>query len=139
MKDRYIGQCFTGIEIIDKQHEKILNMMDNILEASTYDKEKMDAFIPVFIETISEYVHVHFKTEEDFMSESGYKGAEEHIRKHSEFIAKIFAITSGYQKSNKFDVRGTYAMFKNWLLEHILSEDKNFFNYYKEYKNKTDV
>ena len=74
----------VGIEVIDKDHQKLLSLINQFQTAVNYrtgeefEKEALDAVL--------DYTKTHFKREEDLMEEHGYPDFEAHKALHRKMI-----------------------------------------------------
>jgi hemerythrin-like metal-binding protein len=123
---------FTGIDKIDNQHLKIVELMnklydDIILKAN--DKNVDESIIDLKL-----YAIFHFSTEENLFKKHHYTGAEceDHLKKHEEFSDKIAQFLSD-SSSTKIEIGYRLLEYlKAWLTAHILSTDMIFANHLKK-------
>lgn len=80
-------------------------------------------------------VGYHFKQEEDLMEKTNYTEElfNEHVQHHLEFIKTLGMVRQKYI-SEQIETIGNdvFDFMKNWITDHILSDDMNFFNFYKK-------
>jgi hemerythrin len=110
----------TGIEVIDIQHRKIvdyINQLDNAI--STNDKVEIDK---VF-DNLFNYCLSHFSFEESLMTEHGYEHTDVHRDVHNSFTARIERYKSEWNQGNDVS-RQLLGDLKVWLVSHIQSEDQ---------------
>ena len=117
-----------GIDIIDKEHRKLFNMVEetaNIVKESKYDviravkcREAM-----VFLQA---YVILHFSHEEEYMEQIAYPHLAEHRALHEEFKSRVAEQEEKLEKANYADevVLESVHMLEMWLIHHVLSEDQ---------------
>jgi len=73
------------------------------------------------------YTREHFVLEEDLMRKMGFSGLDEHRSAHTDLISKLddlideFNTGASHELSNK-----TLQFLEDWLLHHILIDDKKF-------------
>jgi hemerythrin len=79
------------------------------------------------------YTREHFTEEEKMMQVSGYPKRKEHIRLHNELITRLNAVSN-----QPFDNNEAIWVFKkfvyDWLTEHILYHDKDYFRFRENLK-----
>lgn len=121
-------QYQLGIEKIDEQHKRLFEIADSIYELLNNDiyLDKYDR-IMIVVDELKEYTDFHFKTEENFMRETGYRKYLSHKTRHDDFIAKINNLDLNVIDENQADYLGEILDFVcMWIKNHILSEDKQF-------------
>ena len=111
----------VGVEIIDSQHKKLVELINNFHSAETNLDE--------VVQDLLAYVNFHFKTEEKYFKEFGYEKIEEHTHQHKFYEDKIKEI---YKKclTEKIDEGKISAeiegFIKDWILNHIKISDKEY-------------
>ena len=86
MKMKWVPEYNTGIDVIDDQHKRILDYINEIdsIDANT-DRDR----VKQILENIIDYTQSHFTFEESLQEEAGYKYRVPHKRVHDLFIKKI--------------------------------------------------
>ena len=116
----------VGVESIDEQHQqlfeianRIYDLLQNELIADKYDK------IIEIIDELKNYTIYHFKSEEDYMKSIGYKRFFSQQVTHNDFVAKMESIDIEQidNGQNKY-LLGILDFVSEWLIEHIIKEDK---------------
>lgn len=123
------------IKKIDDQHKGLFKIVSDLFDAIDYTDKQMLSFMPSFIECAQKYMLEHFETEESLMRETGYPCILDHIQKHRDFETEISKITSEYNDKGSLDILKVSRYMYKWTIEHIGMIDKEFGNYYREYKN----
>lgn len=116
----------TGIDRIDAEHRKLFEIADRVYEIL------MDEFIPdkydYIVEIINElkdYAVYHFANEEKYMADIGYKKLFSHKVEHHDFIEKLNEYDlSIIDENQKETILGLLDFLNNWLVDHILKNDK---------------
>jgi hemerythrin len=83
---------------------------------------------------LDKYIDNHFVNEEKFQEEIDYPDLEEHKKLHEEFKKTILAIEEKHKNkevSDK-DLIEINLTIKEWLVEHILIEDRKIGEFVKE-------
>ena len=83
---KWVPDYNTGIDVIDDQHKRIL---DYINEIDGIDANTERARIKQILDNIIDYTQSHFTFEESLQEEAGYKYRVPHKRVHDLFIKKI--------------------------------------------------
>ena len=76
----------TGIQVIDNQHKRIVEMI-NLLHDAQQGKEH--AAIAEVIEELVDYTLSHFAFEETLMEDAGYQFSRAHKKIHELFIRRV--------------------------------------------------
>lgn len=113
-----------GVSEIDEEHrkmidefEKLYNFMKNG-EGHHYYRELLDF--------LNNYVDTHFQNEEKLQKNISYKWFESHKKMHQQFenqLNEIIARSKEKEVTNE-DLIKINLFVKNWLIRHILIEDK---------------
>ena len=114
-----------GNELIDNEHKKLF---DIAIKAIDYESENVRAHIKETIKELYEYMHTHFKDEEEYMKSIGYPGLYDHSILHDKIIEDmtIFIKNIPSMKIEVFE-RTLIEYMDIWLINHILFEDRKIF------------
>ncbi|MDY5704247.1 MAG: bacteriohemerythrin [Lachnospiraceae bacterium] len=117
----------TGIEFVDKEHEKLFEIMrhiDFLIHQEHYLYDLYDELVETLKE-LEEYTKFHFRDEENYMRSIGYDGLDAQVLAHEGFVDRIEGIdladADEHQKEYLEDLLG---FLLNWLSAHILNMDK---------------
>lgn len=120
----------VGNDEIDEQHEEMFRLANSLAE-------HLDA--PLIKRTIMDlYKHAreHFTAEEQMMKDTGYPRLEQHRRSHDGLITRLNDISA-----QSFDSDESVFAFKrfiyHWLIDHIMHQDKDFFQFAQQQAAKT--
>jgi hemerythrin len=112
----------TGIEVIDAQHRRIVEYI-NELEIA---KSKLDKhLVNDVIEQLIDYTQSHFGFEEEMMAEAGYKFLKPHKKVHELFVRRVTDFTLRAARGEDV-VEELHSMLSKWLINHICSEDRDY-------------
>lgn len=111
-----------GIDIIDEQHQQLLNYLNKLDTARSTDNHTM---IKAVIEDLNDYTISHFAFEEALMDQAGYPYAKAHKSVHQTFIKRLDSFTAKFQAGEDI-VEEFYALLKRWLINHIQRDDKAY-------------
>ncbi len=116
----------TGVELIDEQHRKLLEIANraHILLTDDFRMDKYDEIISI-LEELKEYTVYHFASEEAYMAEIQYSRLLSHKVEHNDFIEKINGVDL-----EKIDRNHNQSLLKildfivAWIDSHIIKKDK---------------
>ena len=110
----------VGIQALDGEHKKIINMI-NALDGAIGRPEEQ-RIVQQSLSAMAEYVGRHFRAEEDAMHLAGYKLLEPHRKTHNDFTAVVM----GLARRKNLEAAELQQILVNWLTEHILKIDKDY-------------
>lgn len=127
----------VGITTIDKHHQKLFAIIDDIEKLLQEDADKFLGKISTALNNtlneLMDYTDYHFSLEESMMAKIKYNKLKEHVILHHEFIKNISEFKS------QVEIVGPSEMcvklldvLKQWLLTHILFVDQDYTNYFKQ-------
>ena len=111
-----------GIEQVDKQHQKLAKTIRKLQKSLVNGR-----FSPETGETLKflvEYTKEHFGTEEALMEKVGYEELEAHKKLHHKLVQQVVDILLGLKKGKKIDAYELIDFLTDWLINHIVQEDK---------------
>lgn len=115
----------TGYQRIDLQHKnlvRLINELFNTLSLSQPEKKLQQILNELYNYTVS-----HFSLEEAILREYGYKEYDNHKKEHMLFITKVKEFRSKLLKNEAKINMDLLNFLKDWLLNHILKNDKAAF------------
>lgn len=116
-----------GISIIDEQHKKLLEILNEL-----YDAHQMGAskeIVNSSLQKLAEYTDYHFDAEENMLQENNYPDLDDHIMEHNIFKQKISGFMREAQNGNLLLSIKTIDYLKDWTINHILGTDKEYSDY----------
>lgn len=116
---------------MDEQHKQLVALIN----ALHTNKGKADtAFVERIINTLIQYTLNHFRDEERLMKKIGFSECEKHKLMHQSFIEAIIEAKKDFDKyKNSVEVIDKLLEFlRNWLLHHILVQDRAYGKYIEE-------
>lgn len=113
-----------GNDVIDSQHKKLFDILNRLFDICV-GKNEVDTVEAVMEELVS-YTDYHFKFEEKYMRDAGYKDLDKHIVEHNYFTNEI-KFTKRRQEQNKSNSDSKLIEFlSNWLIQHVTEEDRKY-------------
>ncbi|MGV7194913.1 bacteriohemerythrin [Xanthomonas axonopodis] len=112
----------TGIEVIDHQHRRIVDMINQLHAAHTSLQRLAVAEV---IDELIDYTLSHFAFEEELMQEAGYPFSLAHARVHQVFGKRVGDYRLRFQAGEDVsdDLRN---MLSRWLFNHIRGDDQAY-------------
>lgn len=118
----------TGIEVIDDQHKRILDYINEIEDVRTsHDRQK----IKEVLDNIIDYTQSHFTFEESLQEEAQYKYCVPHKRVHDLFIKKIENYRDRFLMGQEIEEE-LHQVLTKWLINHIQHDDEDYVGAVKE-------
>lgn len=112
----------TGIDVIDQQHRRIVDFINDLEAAQVLkDPEKIKQVVFDCVD----YTLSHFAFEESLQEEAGYQYCKPHKKVHQLFTRKV----SEYQERMALgdDVaEELHGMLARWLVNHIKRDDADY-------------
>lgn len=128
MKMDWVPEYNTGIDVIDDQHRRILDYINEIDEMS----QNMDrARTRQILDNIIDYTQSHFTFEESLQEEAGYKYRIPHKRVHDLFIKKIELYREQFEQGQAIEAE-LHEVLAKWLINHIQHDDADYVGAVKE-------
>jgi len=109
---------------LDNHHQKLFNILNTVYE-NVMNSREVDCVYPL-IDELSECTTSHFSTEEQHMREKEFHEIDAHITKHREFTHTIETLKTQYNGNNLEVAKELIILLGNWLLHHVLTEDKKY-------------
>ncbi len=120
-KDEYS----VGIEAIDRDHKKLLNLINQFQTAVLYRTGR--EFEQEAFDSLVEYTRTHFRREEDLMEEHGYPDFEPHREQHRQMIAQVEACMAQYMSEGRqVPLERAVSFLQDWLINHINGTDQQY-------------
>lgn len=120
----------VNVELIDKQHQMLVQMINDLYDAMVTDKEN-DA-IGSLIDRLHTYAAMHFAREEHFFDIFGYPESDVHIKEHKDFEKKIAAFEADFKAGKQKLSKDIIKFLSDWLVAHIKGSDKRYGPYLNE-------
>jgi len=109
----------TGIEVIDNQHKRIV---DYINQLGVAIQQRNQLSVGLVLDDLVDYTVSHFAFEESLQEEAGYELATLHKAVHDRFIKRIAKYQERHNAGEDI-ARELHGMLSTWLLHHIKRDD----------------
>jgi hemerythrin len=114
----------VGIDSIDRQHRKLVGMINNLQTAVDYSTG--EEFERNALDDLVDYTRTHFKYEEGLMEEHGYPDFEAHRAEHERMIAQVEEVLETYLQDKDSAMKKATAFLRDWLINHINGTDQQY-------------
>jgi hemerythrin len=112
----------TGIEVIDKQHRRLVEYLNELNLAIIEHDQKAVKHV---LDELIDYTLSHFSFEEELLEKSGYPFFKAHKRVHEIFTKRVGQFLERAAKGE--DVAPEIlSMLKIWLVNHIKGDDADY-------------
>jgi len=117
-------------DIIDRQHQELVDASIALIEKIDAGASRNETEDP--ITEIEKMVKNHFLTEETIIKDNNYPQFEYHKQEHDTFLSYL---SYSIREIVDADISKIFKMFKvqvfllDWIVTHILKEDKNYRKY----------
>ncbi len=122
MTINWTSDLYTGIAVIDEQHQQIA---DYINELDAIIGERQLYLVGPLLDKLVAYTFEHFALEESLLEDAGYHFAKPHKQVHALFAERI----AGYQQrcsAGENIAEPLQRMLIRWLNLHIKRDDMAF-------------
>lgn len=114
----------VGVPAIDTQHKKLVELAGDLYDALMGDPEQYKKNLATLLKALGDYTIYHFSTEEKFMKQYAYSGAEIHKMAHRSFVTELNNQVQKLARNSVADGIQFYEYIGSWLLTHIAKSDK---------------
>ncbi|MCY1304979.1 Bacteriohemerythrin [compost metagenome] len=112
----------TGIQVIDNQHKRIVEMINHLHHAkATHDRQELGEVI----EELVDYTLSHFAFEETLMEDAGYQFSRAHKKVHELFVKRVAQYRQRFAAGEDV-AEELEGMLGRWLFNHIRNDDSNY-------------
>jgi len=113
--------------VLDEQHKQWINIYNELHEKMiSYQRDNSISMAPDALQSMQEYAKYHFTAEEEYMDKIGYPDFAMHRRLHKDFDSNIFQYNQDIRDGKLVLSSEIMKELKNWLLKHILIEDRKY-------------
>ena len=122
----------TGEHSIDSEHDVQMQLLTSLAESLEKGSER--ASIKHILEQFIEFSDMHFLSEQLVMRLHNYPAYEIHLEEHTRLMKKVREIHDAIFRGEQAPTLQLIAELRNWLLDHIASEDVAFGEYLEKEK-----
>jgi hemerythrin-like metal-binding protein len=114
----------VGIESIDKQHMKLVDMINEFYESIR--SKSTEEVLSDLIKHMREYVVFHFNSEEELLKLNRYPDYLDHKIEHEMFVNKVEDFEKRFNSGQLILSFEITNFLKSWLKNHIQGTDKKY-------------
>jgi hemerythrin len=114
---------------IDKQHKKLFEMINAFYNSMSTNNTNEG--IQKVISEMKAYALKHFAYEESLMKIKKYPRLDSHKTSHINFANKVTDLETKIKKGTPIIATEITKFLKDWIVNHILMEDKGYANFFK--------
>lgn len=114
----------VGIEAIDKDHKKLLGMINQLQTATHYQTDAEE--IGNILDELVAYTSYHFAREEGLMQEKHYPGYDAHKQQHDAMVKQVTKFIDEYRVDKTRTIENVALFLKTWLVNHINGSDQEY-------------
>jgi len=110
----------TGIQVIDRQHRRIVDYINRLYESHKNGSSKEET--GAVIDELVDYTLTHFAFEETMLEDVDYSALDAHKAFHDQFIQQLRELRERFEHHEPAAIELNNLMV-TWLFNHILHED----------------
>lgn len=118
----WTSELDTGIAVIDQQHRRIVDYINQLEHAQLRADLKLVGHV---IDELVDYTISHFAFEESLQEEAGYPFLKPHQKVHELFVRRV----SDYQQrfaAGENIAEELITLLSSWLINHIKRDDADY-------------
>lgn len=124
----------TGIEEIDWEHRRLVNIANRLLDA--IDRGKGELAVQPVSRDLMRHAEEHFEHEEKYMRDMGYPDLKVHAEEHVRMRTSAEQFAGALLSDNPPGAKELSVLISRWLLDHILKVDKLYVAFARERSGK---
>lgn len=124
----------VGVEEIDEQHKEFIRICNSLLELEESESYTQEEAL-IKIGQLGTYALFHLSTEEEDFKIVNYPNTTEHTEIHNKFREKVKNFEQQFRnedRDQKLILKEIAEFAGDWLLGHILVEDKKYSKFFNE-------
>ncbi len=120
----WTSELATGVKIIDTQHRKLVDMVNELYKAMKSGQSK--AVMEKLLGELAEYTVYHFGTEEKYFDQFRYAETAEHKKMHAELTGQVVNFINQFKSGQAALSMDLMNFLRDWLATHIMKTDKRY-------------
>ncbi|MFH2036944.1 MAG: bacteriohemerythrin [Candidatus Zixiibacteriota bacterium] len=109
---------------MDEEHQKLIDILNDLYTRIRSGID--DHLFQITIDDLIDYTRFHFINEEELMREGEYPELEKHLKMHEGFTKQVIQFQNDFYVNKITPSAKAMEFLWNWLLNHILTEDKKY-------------
>ncbi len=126
----------VGIEYLDSQHRKLLELINKIGDAAGTGLSKASCF--AVLNAMIRYAQEHFTTEERYLEKNSYPKYLEQKGAHEKFVQETFTMAQELDEEGLLTLGGITIYLEDWYQDHILGFDQDYRAFFEKQPIKSD-
>jgi hemerythrin len=114
----------VGEEDLDNDHKQLFDLGNRIQAAKPSEARG-------YVMAMYKYASSHFTREEKHMKSIGFPETKEHTDKHEALITKLNDLSKDFTPDK---IEELVTFLHNWLVNHVLFDDKKYFDFNRKKK-----
>jgi hemerythrin len=125
----WCGLLEIGHFQIDEQHQKLFDIANRFHDQ--IGKNKDQTLVVETLNQLVQYAQFHFAEEERLLQKLNFPADSlaKHKRTHERLLIQIFDLHAKFAKGTKSTLPEIQQFLNEWLIQHILIEDKKYIGY----------
>ncbi|GHV51133.1 hemerythrin [Spirochaetia bacterium] len=119
----------VGIEQIDNQHRKLLDMANNLCLGCGQEDKSAKVYFQMTIHEMINFLKYHFSTEEQILKNIRYPDIAAHKQQHNDFVKRIFDTVDQMEQPQQPGPQHFTHQLRNMIIIHITLIDKKYATY----------
>ena len=116
-----------GLPIIDDQHKQLFDLAATFAGNGDYIR------VMKTLATLSDYVKVHFRAEEEMLAKLNYPNLEAHQRLHAEFKGMLLKLLDNARHLTLDEIANEVEyLIYGWFANHIMQADIAYVGWMRE-------
>ncbi len=122
----------VNVELFDAHHFKLVEIINKLHDANSFNYTQEIIF--EIIDELVDYTVFHFSTEEKALEKYGYSDFNNHKKFHQGFVDIVGKFKQKIERGDAilWTSIEMISYLRDWLLTHILLEDKKYSNLLKD-------
>ncbi len=121
---RWDDSMSVGITLIDRQHRKLVELVNQLFEALRAGKG--NDVLATVLGSLVDYTQQHFAEEERMMRAHDYPGVDQHQAAHRALVERVADFQTRFNQGSATISSDLFNFLKDWLLHHIKEQDKAY-------------
>ncbi|BFM41068.1 bacteriohemerythrin [Synechocystis sp. LKSZ1] len=142
---QWLPRYVTGFALIDNQHKSLFHAINALHYAMLSGQGTQ--LLQATLRALSDYVNIHFATEEEYMRRYQYPDLQDHHRKHQALKAQVEDFNQraeqmerqGEQREKLQLVIEISYFLSQWLIDHIDQEDQKMIDFLKQKQSEDEA
>src|SRR5450830_249972 len=122
MAIKWTNDLDTGIDVIDKQHRRIVDYINDLENA---EGKRDRALIQQVLDDLVDYTMSHFAFEENLQEEARYRYCKPHKKVHELFVRRVNEYMERFKLGEDVSAE-IHRLLSNWLINHIKRDDADY-------------